>query len=506
MRLPTRCILTALPLLALALVGSARANTYIVSSAADDGGSGTLRAKLTSANATAGTTHTIYFNLSPGTVIQINSPLPKVNGKPILIDGMDRFPVIDGNDEHPIFIAGNGGSITLRNLTLKNGHSGGSGAGGCLASFVPSNASLTVENVTFENCRAERTGSGDACGGAIFGRYPITIKNSRFIYNRARSAELGPAGGAVCAIDTLTIKDSHFIDNGADSYQTEPQTDSERSRGGAVFGAAKVTITGSQFISNFALAEKETSGFGGAVHVASGYDAFIDKNLFFDNYALRGSALYLTDDGEHVPDLLADNNIFVGNHGNGALHTSGPYRLHNNTFWKNRSLDANHGAHLIVVGPAADVRYFSLNLLAPTLDGRPACSAENIPENPYPDSYFNAFPDTSCTYLRHDMFDMNAYPAASEYRIRSLHRLDNDPWSMPVVELLADSIGLDVIPWMAPNAQGEYPCATADILGSSRVPDGDGSATPPSDCDRGAYEIQREASLFADDFERPLLR
>lgn len=506
MRRLFRLTFAAMPLLALAFAGSAQANIYIVSSAADDGGSGTLRAKLTSANATAGTSHTFYFDLPPGTTIKLESPLPKVNGKPILVDGMDRFPVIDGQEEHAIFIAGNGGSITLRNLTLKNGRSDGSGAGGCLASFVPSNASLTVENVTFENCRAERTGSGDACGGAIFGRYPITIRNSRFIDNRARSAELGPAGGAVCAIDTLTIEDSHFIDNGADSYQTEPQTDSERSRGGAVFGAAKVTITGSQFISNFALAEKESSGFGGAVHIASGYDAFINGNLFFDNYALRGSALYLTDDGKHVPDLLADNNIFAGNHGNGALFTRGPYRLHNNTFWKNRSLDANQGAHLIVAGPAASVQYFSLNLLAPTLDGRPACSAENIPENLYPDSFFNAFPDTSCTYLHHDMFDMNAYPAAAEYRIRSLRRLDNDPWSMPVVELFADSIGLDVAPWMPPNAQGEYPCANTDILGSSRVPDGDGSAPEVSDCDRGAYEIQREASIFADDFEQPLLR
>jgi len=151
---------------------------FIVTSALDDGGSGTLRAAINFANANPGTT-IIFANNIANQTITLTSELPLIEGNGTVIDGGSNNITISGNDEFRIFFVGDGTSTvsaTIENLTLAHGLAkGGDGAGGGGgdagfggAIFVSTNASLTISNLNVNSNEAVG-GAGSGLGGTSSG-------------------------------------------------------------------------------------------------------------------------------------------------------------------------------------------------------------------------------------------------------------------------------------------------------------------------------------------------
>lgn len=163
--------------------------TYVVTSNADDGSDGTLRAAIIYANANPGTT--ITFAISDQT-ITLTKELPLILGNNTVIDGGNNDITIDGDGDFRAFFVGNGTSLvtaTIQNLTIQNagapggfgggsgdtsaGGGGGAGLGGAI--FVMNGANLTIANLALADNAAigggggAGTGTGGGGGGAGMG-------------------------------------------------------------------------------------------------------------------------------------------------------------------------------------------------------------------------------------------------------------------------------------------------------------------------------------------------
>ncbi|MGE0286722.1 MAG: beta strand repeat-containing protein [Bradyrhizobium sp.] len=147
---------------------------FIVTSALDDGGSGTLRAAINFANANPGTT-IIFANNIANQTITLTSELPLIEGNGTVIDGGSNNITISGNDQFRIFFVGDDTSpvtAMIENLTLVHGLAkggdgaggGGGGAGFGGAIFVSTNASLTISNLDVHSNQAVG-GAGSGLGG-----------------------------------------------------------------------------------------------------------------------------------------------------------------------------------------------------------------------------------------------------------------------------------------------------------------------------------------------------
>src|SRR6516165_12018667 len=151
-------------------------HSYIVKSATDTKGHGTLRSAILYADAHPGTIITFASKLAHHT-ITLASDLPLLDSN-VTIDGGADHITISGAGHHRIFFA-DSGHITIRNLKLANGFAqgghggvggdgisggGGMGAGGAL--FVRGSlnghtpASVTLVNVAFGNDAAHGGAGG----------------------------------------------------------------------------------------------------------------------------------------------------------------------------------------------------------------------------------------------------------------------------------------------------------------------------------------------------------
>lgn len=93
------------------------ADTYTVTSTADDGGAGTLRWAITNANSHSGP-DAINFNLPGGAgTITLGSNLPRITD-PVTIDGSGQSVTIDGNANVSTIFWVDSDDTTIENLTL----------------------------------------------------------------------------------------------------------------------------------------------------------------------------------------------------------------------------------------------------------------------------------------------------------------------------------------------------------------------------------------------------
>ncbi|RAP49991.1 MAG: hypothetical protein BZ138_07065 [Methanosphaera sp. rholeuAM270] len=165
----------------------------------------------------------------------------------LCIDGNGQS--IDGNG-HQVFNISGEGSLVLKNIIIKNASS--------YYGAIYNEGFLTVINSTFK----DNTGSS---GGAISAQGSLMVNNSNFMDNSAGF------GGAILVFKNLnsaTIVNSYFLDNTADN-------------GGAI-----------EVYDNFYRNEGEV---------------FIDSNVFTNNSAMMGGALYV-----HHSALIT-NNLFINN-------------------------------------------------------------------------------------------------------------------------------------------------------------------------------------------------
>lgn len=288
-----------------------------------------------------------------------------VINRAMTIDGENNDVVIDANTLGRHFFV-NGGTLTLRNLTLANGRGlrpfglqGGSApdpGGAISASPQLGPSAVVLENVTIRDS-SSTGGSGNLFGGAIaiYGassRLEVSgstftgnltglrggaiyttagtniIEGSTFEGNTAPDTSRGAngmGGGAVYLSSSgeMIIRDSHFTANAASGNSTS-------GRGGAVFADGNTTIVNSTFTRNTATAP------GGAIAIGSASRARIYTSAIRGNVTPGlGGGIYTEGDLTVASSALIANDAGAG----GAVATDATEAT--STLLSNVSLVAN---------------------------------------------------------------------------------------------------------------------------------------------------------------------
>jgi hypothetical protein len=240
--------------LACALAIPANATTIIVSNT-NDSGPGSLRQALVDAN----DGDTIDATAISGVISLTTGQL--LVDKSVTINGAGAgLLAVDGNATSSVFQIGTGETVTISDLTIRNGHSGSRGGG------IDNEGSSTV-NITNCTVSGNTAGGGEISGfgGGIFNSGTLTIVNSTVSGNA--TVGISGGGGGIVNSGTLTIVNSTVSGNTA--------TQGAGINNGG--DAATVTITNSTFSGNAA------SAYGGACFNAATLQ--IVNSTFSDNSA-----------------------------------------------------------------------------------------------------------------------------------------------------------------------------------------------------------------------------
>ena len=180
--------------------------------------------------------------------------------------------IVDGTNTANVFTVGAGISLTLFNLTIKNGV-GYSGGGG-----VDNSGTLTVNKANFYVNTA-------LSGGAILNTGTAIISNTNFSGNSPYFFGHSASCGAIDNRSTMTITTSTFYNNYANNNFTS---------GGAICNGGTLTITGSTFSTNSS--QGNNGGYGGAIYTYAG--TLSVTNSTFSRTAPRRAAEQSTAKGE----------------------------------------------------------------------------------------------------------------------------------------------------------------------------------------------------------------
>jgi hypothetical protein len=240
--------------LVCALTIPAHATTIIVTNT-NDNGPGSLRQALADAN----DGDTIDATAISGVISLTTGQL--LVDKSVTINGAGAgLLAVDGNATSSVFQIGTGETVTISDLTIRNGHSGSRGGG------IDNEGGSTV-NITNCTVSGNTAGGGEISGfgGGIFNSGTLTIVNSTVSGNA--TVGISGGGGGIVNSGTLTIVNSTVSGNTA--------TQGAGINNGG--DAATVTITNSTFSGNAA------SAYGGACFNAATLQ--IVNSTFSDNSA-----------------------------------------------------------------------------------------------------------------------------------------------------------------------------------------------------------------------------
>ena len=264
-------------------------------------------------------------------------------GRTLVIDGAGRDVTLSGGGENRILETGSGGHVTLRNLTLRDGHTGEDDpfGGGAVLSL----GALTLDRVTFLDNHGYTRGGAVAMHG-MAGR--LDVVNSRFERNHAQCSTIGWSGGGAISLEQTaptTIRSSTFTENGGDGGCL----------GGAI-GAMRATryfgllgpvhVDRSTFTRNFLdvtapFAIDDRSPGGGAIGVVD-REVVVDRSRFSDNnvnthFLAVGGGLYVASSArgmeQETPDRLVtvSRSQFERNHVGGRFYgIGGGIAIHGN--------------------------------------------------------------------------------------------------------------------------------------------------------------------------------
>ncbi len=249
----------------------------------DDSGTGSLRQAILDANASPGA-DTIDFSVS-GTIL-LASPLEITDT--LTIDGAGQAVTISGN--HSVQVMKVSGvpalpELKLNALTIIDGDAEPGGLGAAIQGV---DWNLTVTDCAFYGNRAEAGGAihwwgivtvahstfsnnsvSGAGGGAINNVGPLNVTDSTFSGNSAQAGN----GGAFSNVGTLNVTKSTFSGNSAQSGGAFHNTGTAGTVTSSTFSnhvGGAIEVYGGLDLINSTLSGNTTSGFGGAISIASG--------------------------------------------------------------------------------------------------------------------------------------------------------------------------------------------------------------------------------------------
>jgi predicted outer membrane repeat protein len=286
-------ILGALLLLSAPVLGS----TWYVNGVSGDDGNNCK----TAANACGTIGHAISLAAS-GDTIQIAATTYQENlSIPVnltLNGAKAATTIVDGTTTANVFTVGTGISLTLSNLTIKNGV-GYSGGGG-----VDNAGTLTVKQSVFSANTA-------LSGGAILNTGTATISNTNFSGNSPYFFGHSASCGAIDNQSTMTITTSIFYDNYANNNYTY---------GGAICNGGTLTITSSTFNTNSS--QGNNGGYGGAIYTYAGTLSVTNSTFSLNSATTSGGAIYSTGGIVQISNATFGTNAEnIG--GGGALSNAG---------------------------------------------------------------------------------------------------------------------------------------------------------------------------------------
>jgi predicted outer membrane repeat protein len=289
---------TVVPILGvLMMLSPALASTWYVNGVSGDDGNN-CKTKNT-ACATIG--HAISLAAS-GDTIQIAAATYQENlGIPFnlrLNGAKAATTIVDGTNTANVFTVGVGISLTLSNLTIKNGV-GYSGGGG-----VDNSGTLTVKKTNFYTNTA-------LSGGAILNTGTASISNTNFSGNSPYFFGRSASCGAIDNRSTMTIAASTFFNNYANNNFTS---------GGAICNGGTLTITGTTFSTN--LSQGNNQGYGGAIYNYAGTLSVTNSTFSQNSATTSGGAIYSQGGTVEISNsTFGTNPENVG--GGGALSNAG---------------------------------------------------------------------------------------------------------------------------------------------------------------------------------------
>jgi hypothetical protein len=289
--------------LALVPLRAAEAADAVVAGACDEAAFNTA---LATVQASSGGTITFNCGTTP---FYVYFSAQKTISKDVVIDG-GNLAVLSGNNATRLFVVNAASSLTLKNITVRNGNSNG-GDGGAISS----QGSLLIDN---SHLLYNTTGSMAVSGGAILSIGPLTITNSELAYNTAgNGGALYPRWSAA----VTNISNSNFHDNQATN-------NSGGGWGGAMLAwdGAPVTITRSTFTSNSAFS------FGGALYIYANSTLALSNSALSYNIAQKGGAIYVAGSADISDTSMSNNHAFFYGAG---LYNDGVVNLSRVTFSAN---------------------------------------------------------------------------------------------------------------------------------------------------------------------------
>ncbi|HVZ23621.1 MAG TPA: choice-of-anchor Q domain-containing protein, partial [Vicinamibacterales bacterium] len=309
-------------------IGSSRpATTLPVTSCADDGSDGTLRAVV----ASAATGDIVDMSqLTCGTITLTTGQI-NIYVDNLTLQGPGQTALtIDANHASRA-IAGYGRGLAINDLTVANGYQTGPGYGGCVYSYLyqPDNPT-TLARVTVDGCTAVASGGASfAVGGGVLAFGSLTLESSTLSNNTATGPDgtqiLG--GGAYVAYG-FDITNSTITGNRA--VRSAPGSNRFALGGGidASIRDSQSALTGST------LSDNTADDFGGALFLyvasigGSTISMHVANSTVSGNTSGSGTGIEI-DSGPNAPFYLAlDNstvafNAFTRDTGCGGLAQAG---------------------------------------------------------------------------------------------------------------------------------------------------------------------------------------
>jgi predicted outer membrane repeat protein len=225
--------------------------------------------------------------------------------------------IVDGTQTTNVFTVGAGISLTLSNLTVKNGV-GYSGGGG-----VDNSGTLTVKRSNFYTNTA-------LSGGAILNTGTATFSNTNFSGNSPYFSGHSASCGAIDNRSTMTITNTTFYSNYANNNYTA---------GGAICNGGTMTITGTTFNDN--QSQGNNGGYGGAIYGYAGTLSVANSTFYLNSATTSGGAIYSGGGTIQISNSTLGINPATSGGGGGALSNAGGSVLIQNSIVANSGYGGN---------------------------------------------------------------------------------------------------------------------------------------------------------------------